>query len=258
METAPSASPARPIPGFSLLGKRAFVTGGSRGIGRAYGRDAGGGRRGRGGRAPARPAPSRRRRSAPRSANWAGGPAPTRSTCRCAARSRPCATASSNDFDGIDILVNNAGVTRDRPFRKMDRETWDTVINTNLNSVFDITQRFIEGMAGPRLGTGHQHLEHRRPHRQLRPDQLRRRQGRPDRVHQGAGPGIRQPRRHGERHRPGLREDPDAGGRPRQGAAVGPGRHAGGPTGRPDGDRLERRSTSPPPPPASSPVTCST
>jgi NAD(P)-dependent dehydrogenase (short-subunit alcohol dehydrogenase family) len=53
-----------------------------------------------------------------------------------------------NDFDGIDILVNNAGVTRDRLFRKMDRETWDAVINTNLNSVFDITQRFIEGMAG--------------------------------------------------------------------------------------------------------------
>ena len=47
----------------------------------------------------------------------------------------------------IDILVNNAGVTRDGLFRKMDRGAWDEVINTNLNSVFDITQRFIDGMA---------------------------------------------------------------------------------------------------------------
>jgi 3-oxoacyl-[acyl-carrier protein] reductase len=47
----------------------------------------------------------------------------------------------------IDILVNNAGVTRDGLFRKMDREAWDEVINTNLNSVFEITQNFIEPMA---------------------------------------------------------------------------------------------------------------
>jgi NAD(P)-dependent dehydrogenase (short-subunit alcohol dehydrogenase family) len=30
----------------------------------------------------------------------------------------------------------------------MDREAWDEVINTNLNSVFEITQNFIEAMAG--------------------------------------------------------------------------------------------------------------
>ena len=54
----------------------------------------------------------------------------------------------AEEFDGIDILVNNAGVARDGLFRKMERGAWDAVINTNLNSVFDITQRFIEGMAG--------------------------------------------------------------------------------------------------------------
>jgi NAD(P)-dependent dehydrogenase (short-subunit alcohol dehydrogenase family) len=47
----------------------------------------------------------------------------------------------------VGILVNNAGVTRDGLFRKMERGAWDTVINTNLNSVFDVTQRFIEPMA---------------------------------------------------------------------------------------------------------------
>ncbi|KOR28955.1 3-ketoacyl-ACP reductase [Achromatium sp. WMS1] len=40
----------------------------------------------------------------------------------------------------VQILVNCAGVTRDRTFRKMPVEDWDTVINTNLNSVFYVTQ----------------------------------------------------------------------------------------------------------------------
>src|SRR5690606_20402840 len=53
----------------------------------------------------------------------------------------------TRDFDEIDILVNNAGITRDGSFRKMNRSAWDEVINTNLSSVFEITQRFIEGMA---------------------------------------------------------------------------------------------------------------
>jgi NAD(P)-dependent dehydrogenase (short-subunit alcohol dehydrogenase family) len=53
----------------------------------------------------------------------------------------------NEEFEAIDILVNNAGVTRDGLFRKMDRGAWDEVINTNLSSVFDITQRFIDGMA---------------------------------------------------------------------------------------------------------------
>jgi NAD(P)-dependent dehydrogenase (short-subunit alcohol dehydrogenase family) len=53
----------------------------------------------------------------------------------------------AGDFEAIDILVNNAGVTRDRLFRKMDRQAWDEVINTNLSGVFEVTQGFIEGMA---------------------------------------------------------------------------------------------------------------
>ena len=52
-----------------------------------------------------------------------------------------------DDFESVDILVNNAGITRDRSFRKMDRSSWDEVINTNLSCVFDITQRFIEPMS---------------------------------------------------------------------------------------------------------------
>ena len=38
----------------------------------------------------------------------------------------------------IDVLVNNAGITRDGQFRKMTKEQWDEVINTNLNSLFNV------------------------------------------------------------------------------------------------------------------------
>ncbi len=46
----------------------------------------------------------------------------------------------------IDILVNNAGITRDRLFAKMERSQWDAVINTNLNSVFNMTKPILGGM----------------------------------------------------------------------------------------------------------------
>ena len=57
-------------------------------------------------------------------------------------------TAVRETFDGVDILVNNAGITRDRSFKKMERAAWDEVINTNLNAVFEVTRQFIDGMAG--------------------------------------------------------------------------------------------------------------
>ncbi|AJP57841.1 beta-ketoacyl-ACP reductase [Pandoraea vervacti] len=46
----------------------------------------------------------------------------------------------------IDVLVNNAGITRDVVFRKMTREDWDAVIDTNLTSLFNVTKQVIEGM----------------------------------------------------------------------------------------------------------------
>ncbi len=46
----------------------------------------------------------------------------------------------------IDILVNNAGITRDRMFVKMSREDWDAVIQTNLNSMFNVTKQVVAGM----------------------------------------------------------------------------------------------------------------
>ena len=46
----------------------------------------------------------------------------------------------------VDILVNNAGITRDRMFLKMSREDWDAVIETNLNSMFNVTKQVVADM----------------------------------------------------------------------------------------------------------------
>ncbi len=47
----------------------------------------------------------------------------------------------------VDILVNNAGITRDGMFRKMGKGDWDSVMATNLDSVFNVTQQCLAGMA---------------------------------------------------------------------------------------------------------------
>ncbi len=46
----------------------------------------------------------------------------------------------------VDILVNAAGITRDASFRKMGSQQWMDVMRVNLDSVFNITRQFIDGM----------------------------------------------------------------------------------------------------------------
>ena len=46
----------------------------------------------------------------------------------------------------VEVLVNNAGITKDGLFRKMTRADWDAVINTNLNSLFNVTKQVIDDM----------------------------------------------------------------------------------------------------------------
>ncbi len=46
----------------------------------------------------------------------------------------------------IDVLVNNAGITRDGLFKKMAAENWHSVIDTNLNSLFNVTQPLFSAM----------------------------------------------------------------------------------------------------------------
>jgi acetoacetyl-CoA reductase len=55
-------------------------------------------------------------------------------------------TKARAEHGAIDVLVNNAGITRDRVFLKMTREDWDAVIDTNLNSMFNVTKQVVPGM----------------------------------------------------------------------------------------------------------------
>jgi acetoacetyl-CoA reductase len=53
---------------------------------------------------------------------------------------------SKAEHGPIDVLINNAGITRDRMFVKMTREDWDAVIDTNLNSMFNVTKQVVPDM----------------------------------------------------------------------------------------------------------------
>jgi acetoacetyl-CoA reductase len=52
----------------------------------------------------------------------------------------------------VEVLVNNAGITRDAMFHRMTPEQWAAVINTNLNSLFNMCRPVIDGMRARRFG----------------------------------------------------------------------------------------------------------
>jgi acetoacetyl-CoA reductase len=57
-----------------------------------------------------------------------------------------CAAKVQQEVGAVDVLVNNAGITRDMTFKKMDKAAWDVVMNTNLDSVFNMTKQVCDGM----------------------------------------------------------------------------------------------------------------
>ena len=50
------------------------------------------------------------------------------------------------DLGPVDVLVNNAGITRDATMRKMGRQGWDEVLDTNLGGCFNMAKAVWEGM----------------------------------------------------------------------------------------------------------------
>ena len=56
------------------------------------------------------------------------------------------------DLGPVEVLVNNAGITRDAMFHRMTPEQWSAVINTNLNSLFNMCRPVIEGMRERKFG----------------------------------------------------------------------------------------------------------
>ncbi|MHC1717868.1 MAG: 3-oxoacyl-[acyl-carrier-protein] reductase [Acidaminococcaceae bacterium] len=135
---------------MQIEGKIAFVTGASRGIGRAI-------------------ALSLAEAGADVAVNYAGNAAAAEEVAaeiRKMGRralilqgdvSQTEAAASMLDavvaeFGRCDILVNNAGITRDGLLMRMKEEDWDAVLNTNLKGVFNCTKAALKYMMKQRSG----------------------------------------------------------------------------------------------------------
>ena len=59
---------------------------------------------------------------------------------------------AAKEFGVITILVNNAGITRDNLAMRMGDDEWDAVIDTNLRAVFRLTRGVMRGMMKARFG----------------------------------------------------------------------------------------------------------
>ena len=141
----PEVSDVDQVPDFSLLGKKAFVTGSSRGIGRAV-------------------AIALAHAGADVAISCNTGGSAAEEVCQAIRdMGRKASYYAHNvaleseiesmcnevkrDFGTIDILVNNAAINRDRSFKRLTKEAWDEVITTDLTSVFLVTKHFIDEMA---------------------------------------------------------------------------------------------------------------
>jgi 3-oxoacyl-(acyl-carrier-protein) reductase len=130
--------------GKILAGKRALVTGGSRGIGKAT-------------------ALALAEAGAAVAINYQHSVQAADEVCRAAGdlgvkaytyqadvsredEAKAMIDSVIEDFGGIDILVNNAGITRDKSFLKLTKMMWDEVLGVNLNGVFHITRLVLPGM----------------------------------------------------------------------------------------------------------------
>jgi len=57
------------------------------------------------------------------------------------------------DFGSLEVVVNNAGITKDGLLMRMSEEQWDSVIDTNLKSVYNITKHASRHMMKARKGS---------------------------------------------------------------------------------------------------------
>ncbi len=62
------------------------------------------------------------------------------------------ATDIAQRVGDVDVIVNNAGITRDSVMKKMEVGQWDSVLQTNLGSVFNVTKQFLDGMISRKFG----------------------------------------------------------------------------------------------------------
>ncbi|RDE24719.1 3-oxoacyl-ACP reductase FabG [Motiliproteus coralliicola] len=60
--------------------------------------------------------------------------------------------AVQEQFGAVTILVNNAGITRDNILMRMKADEWDSVLNTNLTSIYRVAKGCLRGMSKARWG----------------------------------------------------------------------------------------------------------
>src|SRR6478752_5562079 len=60
--------------------------------------------------------------------------------------------AVESELGPVDVIVNNAGITRDATMRKMNRQAWDDVIDTNLGGCYNMCKAAWDGMLGRGFG----------------------------------------------------------------------------------------------------------
>lgn len=56
------------------------------------------------------------------------------------------------DLGPVDVVVNNAGINRDMTFKRMDLESWEQVIDTNLTGVFNVSRVFLDDLVQSKRG----------------------------------------------------------------------------------------------------------
>jgi len=57
-----------------------------------------------------------------------------------------------SELGPVDVLVNNAGITRDTTMKRMDRQKWQDVIDTNLGGCFNMAKAVFDGMTSRGYG----------------------------------------------------------------------------------------------------------
>ncbi len=116
-----------------------------------------------------------------------------------------------DEFGEVDGVVSNAGILRDGTFHKMTFENWDAVLKVHLYGGYNVHPRRVAALPRAELRPRRRRDLDQRPVRQLRAGQLRRRQARPRRPDQHAGPGRREVQHQGQRRRADRRDPHDAG-----------------------------------------------
>jgi 3-oxoacyl-[acyl-carrier protein] reductase len=133
---------------IALTGRVAFVTGASRGIGRAIAV-----RLAACGAVVVAAARGENAQETVDAIRTAGGQAEAVALDVTDAPAAEAAIAAAVSQHGrIDILVNNAGITRDQLMLRMKRDDWDAVLATNLTSAYTLTQAVLKPMIRQRSG----------------------------------------------------------------------------------------------------------